>query len=264
MNVRTDAASENWEKLFSKIHEQRHEEGTRSMIVELTDSEAGHYDFANDILMLRMRASLVEALQRSAMWIKGLTFGSKFFMTMDEEQQRSFFHSIFRLPIWNISVGDDESGEWTSSQAITISTSALLETLPHLRRFGMYFILNNFALTRKSDVQTLWNIIGSKFATLRYLCLENIECPVDECNKQDSDGPDGFLDPLFHSPFGVDDFSVSTKMRSVHSTLVSPRVLRALFVEGERFRSLSLRSLGLTDNHVLAIVDGLSTRGTHL
>jgi hypothetical protein len=128
----------------------------------------------------------------------------------------------------------------------------------------MYFILNNFALTRKSDVQTLWNIIGSKFATLRYLCLENIECPVDECNKQDSDGPDGFLDPLFHSPFGVDDFSVSTKMRSVHSSLVSPRVLRALFVEGERFRSLSLRSLGLTDNHVLAIVDGLSTRGTHL
>jgi hypothetical protein len=53
-------------------------------------------------------------------------------------------------------------------------------------------------------------------------------------------------------------------MSSIHSTLVSPRALRALFVEGKPFRSLSLRGLGLTDNHVLAIVDGLSTSGAHL
>jgi hypothetical protein len=39
--------------------------------------------------------------------------------------------------------------------------------------------------------------------------------------------------------------------------------LRALFVE-EKFRTLCLRGLGLTDCHVLAIVDGLSTPGNHL
>jgi hypothetical protein len=58
-------------------------------------------------------------------------------------------------------------------------------------------------------------------------------------------------------------FSVSTKTRSVHSTLVSPTALRALLAEGKYNRTLRLNGLGLTDSHILAIVDGLSTPGAH-
>jgi hypothetical protein len=120
-------------------------------------------------------------------------------------------------------------------------------------------------LTRQSDVQALSNIIVSKRETLLDdLALESIECPVDDCNKEHSDEPDGFLDPLFYAATGLDWFSVLTKARSIHSTLVSPTALRALIVEGKQFYSLMLSDLGLTDSHVLAIVDGLSTPGTHL
>jgi hypothetical protein len=63
---------------------------------------------------------------------------------------------------------------------------------------------------------------------------------------------------------GLERFCALTKTRPVHSTLVSPTALRSLFVEGKQFRTLSLRGLGLTDSHVLAIVDGLSTPYTHV
>jgi hypothetical protein len=123
--------------------------------------------------------------------------------------------------------------------------------------------VSNFALTRQSDVQALSNIIASKRATLHYLKLERIECNVDDCHKEESDEPNGFLDPVFYAASGVNEFWVSTKPRSVHSTLVSPRALRALFIEGRQL-SLRLKGLGLTDSHVVAIVDGLPTAGIHL
>jgi hypothetical protein len=62
----------------------------------------------------------------------------------------------------------------------------------------------------------------------------------------------------------MESFYVSTKAHSARSTLVSPTAVRALFVEGKQFRWLLLNGLGLTDSHVLAIADGLSTPGTHV
>jgi hypothetical protein len=259
MNVEANAAaSEKWEKLFKYIRVCSYES------VDLSDSQADRYDFANEILMRRMRDRLVETLQRNRYSIGYLTFGNKFFMTVNEQQQQSFFGSIFNLPVWRITVGEDETDEWAESPAITISTPALLETLPHLHRWVRDLIVNNFALTCQSDVQVLSNIIGSKCETLQYLSLDSIECPVDECDEEDSDEPDGFLDPLFYAASDLRAFSVSTKTRSVHSTLVSPTALRALLVERKNKHELSLRGLGLTDSHVLAIVDGLSTPGAYL
>jgi hypothetical protein len=121
----------------------------------------------------------------------------------------------------------------TESSVITINTSALLETLPHLHRFVASLTLNKFALTRQSDVKALSNIILSKCRSLDELQLKSIECSVDDLNKEDSDESDGFLDPLLYAASGLLTFSVSTKTRSVHSTLVNPRALRALIVEGE-------------------------------
>jgi hypothetical protein len=40
--------------------------------------------------------------------------------------------------------------------------------------------------------------------------------------------------------------------------------LHTLIVEGNQFEGLSLCGLGLTDSHIVAIVDGLSTPGTYL
>jgi hypothetical protein len=259
MNVEGNVDSKNWDKLLSKIRKGR----GRVLSVKLTDSEADRYGFANAILMRRMIERLVETLQRSAEWIHDLEFGNKFFMTMNEEQQRSFFGSIFNLRVWNIRVGE-ATDNTTESPAITISTPALLETLPHLHEHVMNLTVTNFALTRQSDVQVLSNIILSKCETLQYLSLDSIECPVDECDEEDSDEPDGFLDPLFYAASDLRAFSVSTKTRSVHSTLVSPTALRALLVERKNKHELSLRGLGLTDSHVLAIVDGLSTPGAYL
>jgi hypothetical protein len=185
---------------------------------------------------------------------------------MNEQKQQTFFHSIFNLPFTQIAhidvgVATDNS---TESPAITIRTSALLETLPGLHTSVDSLFVSNFALTRQSDVQALSNIILSKRETLHSLRLENIECPVDGCNKEASDERKGFLDPLFSAATGLHTFCVSTKTRSVHSTLVSPTALRALFVEGKQFQELKLNDLGLTDSHLLAIVDGLSMPGTHL
>jgi hypothetical protein len=263
INANVATASANWERLFSEIHENAYRNGV--VEVELTDSEADRYDFANEILMGRMQERLLETLEKitRAVPFSYLTFGNKIFMTMNERQQQTFFHSIFNLPVTHIDVGvTTDNG--TESPAITISTSALLETLPQLQTSVKCFFVRNFALTHQSDVQSLSNIIVSKRATLLYLWLENIECPVDGCNKEASDGSDRFLDPLLYATFGLYDFCVSTKTRSVHSTLVSPTALRALFVEGKQFQRLSLNGLGLTDSHVLAIEDGLSTPGTHL
>jgi hypothetical protein len=257
MNVEANAAaSENWEKLFS----QKRYGG---LDFDLTDSKADWYDFANEILMRRMQERLEETFRRFPCSIGHLTFGNKFFMTMNEQQQRSFFHCIFNLAACGISVGQatDNSKE---STAITISTPALLETLPQLHTRVRHLGVSNFALTRQSDVQELSNIILSKHATLCHLWLESIECPLDDSNKKGSDETDGFLDPLFYAASGLYNFLVSTKTRSVNSILVSPTALRALLVEGKRFHTLSLHGLDLTDSHVLAIVGGLSTPDTHV
>jgi hypothetical protein len=184
---------------------------------------------------------------------------------MNEEQQRSFFGSIFSLPMRNCSIWVGQAtGYGTESPAITISTPALLEALPQLSKDARRLTVANFALTRQSDVQALSNIILAKCETLRYLNLECIECPYEDLNEEDSHESNGFLDPLFYAASGVNEFLVSTKTRSVHSTLVSPRALRALVVEGQGSQRLYLNHLGLNDSHILAIVDGLSTRGTHL
>jgi hypothetical protein len=61
--------------------------------------------------------------------LRDLKFGNALFMTMDEQQQQSFFDSIFNLPAVRIDVREATDNA-TASQAITISTSALLETLP--------------------------------------------------------------------------------------------------------------------------------------
>jgi hypothetical protein len=140
----------------------------------------------------------------------------------------------------------------------------LLETLPQLHEYVNHLVVANFALTRQLDVQELSNIILSKCETLKTLELESIECPVDDCYQEDSDDHNGFLDPLFYAASGLGAFFVSTKTRSAHSTLVSPRALCALIVEEEYNRTLRLNGLGLTDSHVLAIVDGLSTPDTCL
>jgi hypothetical protein len=269
MNVEANAAaSEKWEKLFEKLEEESEidEDGSddEGPHVLLGDFVADRYDFANELLMPRMRERLVEALQIMAGAISSLSLGNKFFITMNKQQQRSFFHSIFNLRVWQIMVGE-ATDDTTESPAITIYTPSLLETLPQLNKHVWRLSVTNFALTGKSDVQALSNIILAKCETLRWLWLKSIECPVDDWyNKQESNESDGFFDPLFYAASYLRVFSVSTKKRSVHSTLVSPTALRALFVEGNRFRSLSLRGLGLTDSHVLAIVDGLSTPGTHL
>jgi hypothetical protein len=270
MNIEAnDAASENWEKLFSQIQECTNRPGWGDMTVTLPDTDADVYDFANATLMRRMRERLVEVLQRTApnASYAYLMFGNKFFMTMNEEQQRSFFHRIFRLPVWggycSISVGE-ATDNGTVSLAITISNAALLDTLPELHTSVRFLNVSNFALASQSDVRAVSTIILSKCETLETLELKNVECPVDDSNKEDSDETNGFLDPLFYAATGLEAFSVSTKARSVHSSLVSPRALRALFVEGKRFHRLTLSDLGLTDSHVLAIVDGLSTPGTHL
>jgi hypothetical protein len=263
MNVEADCALENWKRLFK----ERDEGDSDFAEFDLRDSQADRYDFANGILMRRMRERLVETLQRMASRHRRghLTFGNKFFMTVDEQQQQSFFHSIFNLPVEDITVGEVTYNS-EESPAITISTPALLETLPQLNWNVWRLSLSNFALTCQSDVQELSSIILSKCETgrLHTLRLDSIECPVDDCNKKDSDESDGFLDPLFYAASGFYFFSVSTKTRSVHSTLVSPAALRALFVKGKLKYALSLRGLGLTDSHVLAIVDGLSTTGSHL
>jgi hypothetical protein len=276
MNVDANAASENWESFFQKLAEEPEidEEGNwhfpAFMEVELSDSQADLYDFDNAVLVRRMRERLVEALQVLAPVVPqglDLKFGNRFFMTMNQQQQQSFFGSIFNLPVSNIKVGE-ATDHSTESPAITICTPALLETLPQLHRAVDSFEVSNFALTRPSDVQALSNIISSKRETfLRYLALESMECTVDDCNnRRDSDESDGFLDPLFHVASGLNFFGVSTKTHSARWSLVSPTALRALFVdrEGDPFRTLSLRGLGLTDSHVLAIVDALSTRGNHL
>jgi hypothetical protein len=262
MNVEANAAaSENWEELFKFIR------SNTVVRVDLSDSKADLYDFANEILMRRMQERLVERLQRS-LWFQALTFGNKFFMTMDEQQQQSFFRCIFNHPATTIRVGE-ETDNSTESSAITINTAALLETLPQLHGHDLRrgagrvsLALSNFALTRQSDVQALSNIILSKCRDLDELQLHSIECPVDDCNKQGSNESDGFLDPLLYAASELLTFSVST--RSVHSTLVSPIALRDLFVEGKNKYELRLRGLGLTDSHVVALVDGLSASGTHL
>jgi hypothetical protein len=262
MNVEANAAaSENWEKLFKYIRERWYDGD-----VDLSDSKADLYDFANGILMRRMQERLVEVLQEvRSRQIVYLTFGNKFFMKMSEQQQRSFFHGIFNLPIWSIRVGE-ATDNTTESPEITIYTSALLEALPQLNKDVGRLTVINFALTCQSDVQALSKIILAKCKTLIpvSLKLESVECTVDDCNKQDSDESDGFLDPLFYAASGLHTFGVSTKTRSVESMLVSPRALRALFVEGKRLQILGLGGLGLTDSHILAIVDGLSTPGSHL
>jgi hypothetical protein len=111
---------------------------------------------------------------------------------MNEQQQQSFFDSIFNLPVLYIYIGEPTENS-TDNPAITISTSALLETLPRLHASVVSLTLNNFvALTRQSDVQALPNIIGSQRETLNgTLWIENIECPVDDYNKQDSNESNG-------------------------------------------------------------------------
>jgi hypothetical protein len=192
---------------------------------------------------------------------------------MNEQQQESFFCSIFNLPFCSITVGEGGHCHSKKSPAITISTSALLETLPQVKWTVQFLCVTNFALTSRSEVQALLSVIVLKRSRILDLQLHSIECPVDECNKEDSNEPDGFLDPMIHAASGVCTtdtasllctYSLSTKTRSVHSPLVSPRALRALFVEGKWCHRWTLSDLGLTDSQVLAIVDGLSTPGNHL
>jgi hypothetical protein len=258
MNVNANAASEaNWEELFQELAEEP--EG--GVEVLLGDIHADRYDFANRILMRRMRERLVAALLVSASSLS-LSFGNKFFMTMNEQEQRDFFHDIFSLPVSTISIGEAMDNT-TASQAITICTPALLENLPQLQTDFGFLEISNFALRRQSEVQELANVILARRETLVFLALESIVCPVDDCNTRDSEEPGEFLDPLFYAASGVEIY-VSTKAHSARSTLVSPTALRALFVEGKQFEWLLLNGLGLTDSHVLAIVDGLSTPGTHV
>jgi hypothetical protein len=207
MNVAEYSALENWERLFSEIQKGCF------LSVELTDSEADRYGFANEILMPRMRERVVETLR--SRHIDYLKFGNKFFMTMSEQQQQSFFLSIFTLPATRIFIGE-ETDSSTESPAITISTSALLETLPHLHTWVRLLNGSNFALTRQSDVQALLNIIASKRATLHYLNLERIECNVDDCHKEDSDEPNRFLDPVIHAASSVNEFGY--QLNHVQST----------------------------------------------
>jgi hypothetical protein len=63
MNVEASAAPEKWEKLLSHI--QKCADTYASALVELTDSKADCYDFANEVLMSRMQERLLATLQRA-------------------------------------------------------------------------------------------------------------------------------------------------------------------------------------------------------
>ena len=143
------------------------------------------------------------------MWLKKkhLVFGNKFFETMNEQDQQSFFLAIFDLPLLYIKLGysykELEVIATIEKPEITICTVALLNALCSVRHeflkkgFARYLTVSNFALSSQADVQTMSNFILAN-PNLQMLELKRIECPI-VYNKQDDDGPIGFLAPLLHA-----------------------------------------------------------------
>lgn len=216
-----------------------------------------------------MRERLIEHLQ---LWFEPdyVSFENKFFAAMSEQEQRSFLRRIMAIGIETISLGNAaESGE--ENHAITIHTSALLDALADLDPDVKELRLENVALRKQSDVQALSNIaVGERDGTDGFsLYLRDIECPIDY-NKQDENGPVGFLDPLFFAIPAI--FELSARTHPAHSSLVSPNAVRAMLLNVDRHYqvidfeysecSVSLCGLGLDDSHCLAIADVLQTVDT--
>jgi hypothetical protein len=259
----------NWERLFVDIIFAQD-----NFALDLSDSKADDYGFTDEILMQEMRVGLVEALRdwdSLENWDVSDPFrhyevrvGNKFLSGMNEQQQQSFFHEIFFLRgVTTICIGEVSKDD-TEYPEITICTSALLHALFELNSSIRELRIGNFCLSTQSQVQALSNIILAKRENLFLLCLEGIECPVDY-NKRDRDGPIGFLDPLlFAIPPLIElfEFELSARRLPFHSSLVSPKAVRALFcaINQRTLNSLvSLCSLGLNDGHCIGIAEELQS-----
>lgn len=105
---------------------------------------------ANELRMHPMHERLLEALQTST-WMDldeydEVMFMNKFFATMNEQPQWSFFCVIFALPVRMIRVGETmECG--TEKPAITICIVVLLNALTNLNSFVWQWQLKNIALS---------------------------------------------------------------------------------------------------------------------
>ena len=235
--------SANWETLLNPIIEVTYK-------LVLPNDKADIYNFSNVILMQAMCTWLVEALQARRN-IQRVVIGSKFFETMNEQDQWSFFLAIFALPppaITKLEASyEDEKPE------ITISTVVLLDALTALSPHCTWLSVSNFALSNWADVQTMSTIILAKCQNLGRLHLKGIECPIDynKC-KQDDDGPVGFLDPLLHASSQLQaHFWITTWTQPSYSSLVSTNAVHALFNAGT-WKGLQLC-------HCLAIAEALQT-----
>jgi hypothetical protein len=243
MNGATDATiTANWNALLKRIREQKY--GSNDTIY-LSDSRAADYDFANAHLMQTMRQRLVQAFQEwhspSFGWWS-LEIGNKFFETMNENEQRSFLLVVVALPqLHSLKIGETTDDCTAEKPPITISTSALLDALPHLHRRLHHLALRNVALSNESDVQALSNIIFGQRETFLDVHLRGIECPRDATI--------GFLDPLLYALSRLartSCFSLSARTPPVNSSLITPEALRAMLVEENRqMIILGLRGLGL-------------------
>jgi hypothetical protein len=262
----TDATlTANWEELLKRIREQK-QYGSNYNIYLTDGRTADYYGYANAVLMETMRPRLVQALQTwhsSSLGRWSFEIGNKFFETMNENEQRRFLLVVVALPqLHSLKIGvTADDCTTTEKPAITISTSALLDALPHLHSRVDHLALRNVALSNESDVQALSNIIIGKRETLLDVHLTGIECPKDATI--------GFLDPLLYAisrlPGTWCSFSLSARTPPVNSSFITPEALRAMLVEQHRNElSLELCGLGLNDSHCMVIFDALQTIGDEI
>jgi hypothetical protein len=246
-----------WEALLRDIRENRELD-----VIDLSDSKLALYDFSNALRMHSLGERLTDTLRTA--WIRPshayykVTFGCKFFATMNEQQQQSFFRTIFALPVGIVEVGD-ATNNGVEKPVITIHTLALLDALANLNSSVWSLRVGNFALSNQSEVEALSNIILAKRDTLRQIYLEGIECPANS-NQRDRDGQIGILDPLLYASSRLETWyalELSARTPPSHSCLVTPNAVRALFGEERRLNFLHLHGLGLNNSHCDAIAEAL-------
>ena len=189
--------------------------------------------------------------------------GNKFFETINEQDQRSFFLAIFALPLCSIQLGDAMITGFEKPE-ITIHMAVLLDALTTLSPHCKLLSVSNFALSNQADVQTMSNIILAKCHILQSLYLEDIECPLDyNKHKRYDDGPVRFLDPLLYASSHMLDqvrFSITARTQPAYVSLVSTNAVHALFASNAgRLRELHLCGLGLNNSHCLTITEALQT-----
>jgi hypothetical protein len=173
---------------------------------------------------------------------------------MSEPQQHRFFCAIFALPLERLHIG--HSPYYLEKPAITIHTSALLDALADLNTSVQWLHLSNVDLSKQPDIEALSKVVA-KQEKMSHLVLEHVEFPIN-CSKHDKDGAVGCLDPLLYAASclkRLNFFGLSPRTPPSHSSLVSPKALRALVGKARTMRWLDLNGLGLNDSHCLAITD---------